>query len=248
MLFFVVVDSIFDIRSFSSVLARTPALDHSNTNTRTPTLEHQHLHSKHRYADALHDTLFQFQPTVMDICLTHLERVSDVALWFIGLRLIYCLSLTGRCIEEVACAFSLHSFFMAIVQIGTTLPASGGLEECMSYNELDENGQLVWPSYGVSFITQSFAGGRACADMLYSGHTSVCLIFTMFTHIGGNLEDTYWRSLILSTVLVCVAVFPLVICHGHYTADVVLAAGIAPLLCTSKMTLSLARSIRNMLS
>jgi dual specificity phosphatase 12 len=204
--------------------------------------------TRNQYATALHDTLFQFQPTVMDICLTHLERVSDVALWIIGLRLIYCLSQTGRCIEEVACAFTLHSLFMALVQIGTTLPSSGGLEECMSYNELDKYGQLIWPSYGVSFITQSFAGARACADMLYSGHTSVCLIFTMFTHIGGNLADTYWRSALLSTLLVCTAVFPLVICHGHYTADVVLAVGIAPLLCTSKMTLSIARSIRNFLS
>eukprot|EP00939_MAST-03C_sp_MAST-3C-sp1_P001990 g1990.t1 len=99
------------------------------------------------------------------MCLTHLELLSDVALWIIGARLLLALTTADAPIEETALSFIFHSTFMGLVQVATTLPASGGLEECLSYNKLDENGQLIWPNYGVSFITQSFAGGRACADM-----------------------------------------------------------------------------------
>ena len=53
-------------------------------------------------------------------------------------------------------------------QVVTTLPASGGLSECVEANDgaADVDG---WPWWGVSFLTQSFSGGRACADMIYSG-------------------------------------------------------------------------------
>ena len=87
--------------------------------------------------------------------------------------------------------------------------------------------------YGVSFLTQSFAGGRACADMLYSGHTSVAVFSVICGAKAAVRRDYYWYYLV-SSLLLCLGCFKAMIdCHDHYTVDVVLAAPIATLLATS---------------
>lgn len=201
-----------------------------------------------QYARPLYDSFFEtMNPGVPEICLTHLELLSDVSLWIIGARFIFiAIAHGGESIERTATAFAFHSVFMSLVQVSTTLPSSGGIDECLHYNELDDDGILQWPAYGVSFLTQSFAGGRACADMLYSGHTAVCLILTFGIHLDGPANRTA-ISLALSVVLVSLAVAPLVYCHGHYMCDVTLSLGIAPLLCTSSVTQACADAIRHTL-
>ena len=93
--------------------------------------------------------------------------------------------------------------------------------------EHNPNGFDHWPWYGMSFITQGFIGGRACADMLYSGHIFMLTLMVMTgaaTYRPGESKLMFW---LFSTALIVVGGGFLVQCQDHYTADVVLGLGIA---------------------
>jgi len=82
----------------------------------------------------------------------------------------------------------------------------------------------------MSFITQGFIGGRACADMLYSGHITMLTLMVMTgaaTYRPGESKLMFW---LFSIALIVVGGGFLVQCQDHYTADVVLGFGIAVLL------------------
>lgn len=192
-----------------------------------------------QYSRPLYDALF---PTV-PYCSKKIQDGYDAALWLIGGRAI------ARCLrallasapggdnydcERYAVVFFMHHLFMCAAQVVTTLPASAGVDECYDANPGSrETGVLDWPWYGISFLTQSFAGGRACSDMLYSGHTAVAVLSIVCGARADLKRDVVSVYYVLSFVL-CVFCFgSLIACHDHYSVDVVLAAPIAVLLCTN---------------
>ena len=135
---------------------------------------------------------------------------------------------------------TVHTVFMSICQVVTLMPHSTGAQWCIENNPTGVEG---WPSYGVSFLTQSFAGGTACSDMLYSGHITHVIIFAatgaMFIK-GKQSIFVYWVLQVLFALLTCVF---LALCRVHYTVDIVLGAGIATLMVTNPYLQSLAEGL-----
>ncbi|KAK3240922.1 hypothetical protein CYMTET_49273 [Cymbomonas tetramitiformis] len=199
--------------------------------------------TKNQYAAPLQDIFFIGNRE--DVCSPGMQTAYDLALWLLGGHFII---LGTRAIlsdgtqyvcEHIVVIMLAHTVFMCCAQISTTLPASGGIEECLQANP---SGVQTWPWYGMSFITQSFAGGRACADMIYSGHMSNMVILVMCgadTYRTDQSRAVHW---LVSFALSVVAAVCIVLCQDHYTVDVVLGVGIAILLCTNSPLRRLARA------
>ena len=185
--------------------------------------------NKEQYAVPLYDSFFDGERD----CPTSWQTAYDLALWIEGFWVLY-ITFSDIAKNRASCAFEhmfitmfAHTAFMCLCQISTTLPASGGLQECL---EANPQGINDWPWYGVSFITQSFAGGRACGDMIYSGHISNLVLLA----IGGGKYTAYTKThWFMSLVLSAVGCIGIVKCQDHYTVDCVLALGIATLLVTN---------------
>ena len=184
-----------------------------------------------QYAVPLHDTFFD----VIRYCPSEWQTTYDLALWLLGFWVIYLIFANlvsdGKSFacEHLFIVMLLHTIFMVLCQVSTTLPASGGIQECLDANP---NG-LYWPWYGVSFLTQSFAGGRACGDMIYSGHVSNLVLLA----VGGarycltsSARLLHWTMSLVFGAVACVLI---VKCQDHYSVDVVLAVGISVLLFTN---------------
>ena len=192
-----------------------------------------------QYSRPLYDALFPAVP----YCSKRIQDGYDIALWLIGGRAITrCLRAllaspvggTNYDCERYAVVFFVHHLFMCACQVVTTLPASAGVDECYDANPgARETGALDWPWYGVSFLTQSFAGGRACSDMLYSGHTAVAVLSIVCGARADLKRDVIAVYYLISFVLAAGCFAALIACHDHYSVDVVLAAPIAVLLCTN---------------
>ena len=162
----------------------------------------------------------------------------DLALWAMSLyvyKTVFTLAMReDNCpaSEHFFLIMLTHTIFMTLAQAGTTLPASGGLPECL---EANPNGVEAWPWYGMSFLTQAGAGGRACADMIYSGHMANVVVLSFvgaeYYHLVYT-DTTFWHWVTCIVLGLSCAVF-LVLCQDHYTVDIVLAVGIATLLSTN---------------
>ena len=189
--------------------------------------------TKAQYAVPLYDSFFIGSRA--DDCVPGLQEAYDVALWLMGVwaafRGFQVLQAEQQCPvwEYVVVMMFFHTLFMCACQVSTILPSSGGIQECLDANP---NGVEAWPWYGVSFVTQSFAGGRGCADMIYSGHMSVFMILAY--GISTICKDgwRWWAHMLMSFLLGGVATYGIVKCQDHYTVDVVLALGISLLLFT----------------
>jgi hypothetical protein len=188
-----------------------------------------------QYNRPLYDVFFVGDRT--DVCQPWMQMVYDLALWLLGVH-CYINAVSSYMKEQMSfvgehfCVVMLvHTVFMVAAQVVTILPAGGGLAECIEAN----GGRTTtdhWPWYGVSFLTQSFADGRACADMIYSGHITNLMILALLggEYYEGKTKTWHW---IVSAILGGSAVVLIVRCQDHYTVDIVLGIGIAWLLCTN---------------
>lgn len=183
-----------------------------------------------QYAVPLYDSFFDGERN----CPSSWQLAYDLALWILGFWVIYLLFVSvitdgrSRALEHLFIVMLMHTFFMCLCQISTTLPASGGLEECLAANPHGVGSN--WPWYGVSFLTQSFAEARACADMLYSGHVSNLVLLSFGGAKYTSLQVLHWTMSGAFCVIGCVGI---VLCQDHYTVDCVLAVIISGLLMTN---------------
>ena len=207
--------------------------------------------TKAQYSTPLHDAFFPEEP----YCSKQMQDGYDLALWLVGgasiLRCIIALlqspigGPSNYDVERYAVVFLTHHLIMCSAQVATTLPASGGIEECYAANppSLRETGVVQWPWFGISFLTQSFAGGRACADMIYSGHTAVAVL-SLVCGARVTLKSDFIILYYLVQLTLCAGCFvALVSCHDHYSVDIVLAIPMAVLLCTNLYLDSWARHL-----
>ena len=98
----------------------------------------------------------------------------------------------------------------------------------------------------MTFITQEAAGGRACADIIYSGHMAMLTLMIMAgadAYGPGESSIVHW---LVSFTLGSIAFGLLVRCQDHYTVDLVLGVGIAFLLYTCEPLKSCGRRLASL--
>jgi len=205
---------------------------------------------RHRYESPLIDILFFEEDSCVHQGLFGVEWLgmalaSDLNIWMAGaftlLKGISAL-LSGESVGvEYSVVMSMaHSVFMSMCQVVTLMPQSAGLGFCTDNNPLGVEG---WPWYGVSFITQSFAGAVACADMIYSGHIAHIIIFAgtgSFFIRNRRSSIMYW---VISASFAMMSGTFLALCRDHYTVDIVLGSVIAVLLVTNPYLQRLAEGL-----
>jgi len=203
-------------------------------------------HPRHaQYSVPLHDALFILERDIW--CTPFVQTLYDVQAWGMAIYMwllclpTICLQPRSAVFEHCAVVLMCHIVFMCLTQVATTLPGSAGIQDCLDANP---TGVAGWPWYGVSFFSQGFAGGRACADMLYSGH--VFGMFQLLFVVVSHRDEIGFTSNIILYLLPClmcvVGTLGLLVCQDHYTCDMVLAVGIAYLLVSNPKILALSES------
>ena len=185
-----------------------------------------------QYAGPLSDLFFTGDRT--QTCVPWMQTAYDVALWAIAAHVIRLGALQlytdGSAYPWERCVVRMfvHTCFMSLCQVVTTMPASGGIAECLEANDGKDWSELPW--YGVSFITQAGVGMRACGDMIYSGHMSNMVILVVIGFETYRPDQSRLFHAVVSLVLSFVAAYFIVRCQDHYSVDVVLGLGISVLI------------------